>query len=262
MKNEINILCIGDVVGSIGCEFLRSKLSVLKRIEDIDAVIVNGENSADGNGITPVSAKHILDSGADIITGGNHSFRRPEMHTVLDESDCIIRPANYPEGTYGKGYTIIDLGFTRIGVINILGVVYTESLDCPFKTADLIIEKLKNDGIKNILIDIHAEATAEKKALAYHLDGRVSAVFGTHTHTQTADEQILPNGTGFITDLGMVGPTDSVLGVKSELAIKKMKDKLPVRFAIADGKCHLDGCIFTIDVKTAKCTCVKRIHIE
>ena len=262
MKNEINILCIGDVVGSIGCEFLRSKLSVLKRIEDIDAVIVNGENSADGNGITPVSAKHILDSGADIITGGNHSFRRPEMHTVLDESDCIIRPANYPEGTYGKGYTIIDLGFTRIGVINILGVVYTESLDCPFKTADSIIEKLKNDGIKNILIDIHAEATAEKKALAYHLDGRVSAVFGTHTHTQTADEQILPNGTGFITDLGMVGPTDSVLGVKSELAIKKMKDKLPVRFAIADGKCHLDGCIFTIDVKTAICTCVKRIHIE
>ncbi|MBQ5889586.1 MAG: TIGR00282 family metallophosphoesterase [Clostridia bacterium] len=258
----MNILCIGDVVGSIGCEFLRSKLSVLKRIEGIDAVIVNGENSADGNGITPVSAKHILDSGADIITGGNHSFRRPEMHTVLDESDCIIRPANYPEGTYGKGYTIIDLGFTRIGVINILGVVYTESLDCPFKTADSIIEKLKNDGIKNILIDIHAEATAEKKALAYHLDGRVSAVFGTHTHTQTADEQILPNGTGFITDLGMVGPTDSVLGVKSELAIKKMKDKLPVRFAIADGKCHLDGCIFTIDVKTAKCTCVERIHIE
>ena len=262
MKNEINILCVGDVVGSIGCDFLRSKLPMLKRIKGIDAVIVNGENSADGNGITPVSAKHILDSGADIITGGNHSFRRPEMHTVFDESDCIIRPANYPEGAYGSGYTIIDIGFTRIGVINILGVVYTEPLDCPFKTADTIIEKLKNDGIKNILIDIHAEATAEKKALAYYLDGQVSAIFGTHTHTQTADEQILPNGTGFITDLGMVGPTNSVLGVKSELAIKKMKDKLPVRFSLAAGDCHLDGCIFTIDVKSAKCTCVERIHIE
>ena len=262
MKNEINILCVGDVVGSIGCEFLRSKLPMLKRIKGIDAVIVNGENSADGNGITPVSAKHILDSGADIITGGNHSFRRPEMHPVFDESENIIRPANYPEGTYGKGYTIVDLSFTRVGIINILGVVYTEPLDCPFKTADTIIEILKNDGIKIILIDIHAEATAEKKALGYYLDGQVSAVFGTHTHTQTADEQILPSGTGFITDLGMVGPTNSVLGVKSELAIKKMKDKLPVRFAIADGNCHLDGCIFTIDVKSGKCISTERIHIE
>ena len=262
MKNEINILCIGDVVGSIGCEFLRSKLSAVKKIKGIDAVIVNGENSADGNGITPVSAKHIFDSGADIITGGNHSFRRPEMYPLFDECENIIRPANFPEGTYGKGYAVIDLGFTRIGVINIMGVVYSEPLDCPFKTADKMIDEIRNDGIKIIVADIHAEATAEKKAIGYYLDGRVSAVFGTHTHVQTADEQILPGGTGFITDLGMVGPKNSVLGVKPELSIKKMKDKLPVRFAIADGECHLDGCIFTIDTRNGKCLSIERISIS
>ena len=262
MKNEINILCVGDVVGSIGCEFLRSKLPSLKKIKGIDAVIVNGENSADGNGTTPVSAKHILDSGADIITGGNHSFRRPEMYPLFDESDNIIRPANYPEYAFGKGYAIIDLGFTQIGIINIMGVVYTEPLDCPFKTADDIIKKLKNDGIKSIIIDVHAEATAEKKAIGYYFDGKVSAIFGTHTHVQTADDQILPNGTGFITDLGMVGPKHSVLGVKPELSIKKMKDKLPVRFAIADGECCLDGCIFTINTNNGKCISIERIRID
>lgn len=257
----MNILCIGDVVGSAGCEFLRSKLPAIKRLKAIDAVIVNGENSADGNGITPRSAQHILDSGADIITGGNHSFRRSEMYPLYDESDLILRPANYPVGTYGKGYTVVDFGYARIGVINIMGVVYTEPLESPFDIADKTVDRLKSDGVNIIMVDMHAEATAEKKALAYYLDGRISALFGTHTHVQTADEQILPNGTGFITDIGMTGPFNSVLGVKPELAIKKMKEKLPVRFANADGPCIMSGCIFTVDNSNGKCISVERIDI-
>ncbi len=257
----MNILCIGDVVVSAGCNFLRQKLPVLKKLKAIDMVIVNGENSADGNGITPVSAEHIFDSGADVITGGNHSFRRSEMYPFFDENDRVIRPANFPAGTYGNGYTVIDFGYTKVGVINLLGVVYTEPLDSPFEVADKIVDKLKKDGVKIIIADIHAEATAEKKALGYYLDGRVSAVFGTHTHVQTADEQILPSGTGFISDLGMTGPLNSVLGVKPELAIKKMKDKLPVRFAIAEGECSICGCIFDIDKKSGLCRATERISI-
>lgn len=257
----MNILCIGDVVGSVGCEFLRRQLPSLKKLKAIDMVIVNGENSADGNGITPVSAKHILDSGADVITGGNHSFRRFEMYPFFDESECVIRPANYPDSAYGKGCAVIDFGYTKVGVINLLGVVYAEPLDSPFDKADELIDRLKEDGVKIIIVDIHAEATAEKKALAYYLDGRVSAVFGTHTHVQTADEQILPEKTGFITDLGMTGPINSVLGVKPELAVKKMKDKLPVRFANAEGPCSMGGCIFDIDIKTGICNSVERIVI-
>ncbi len=256
----MNIFCIGDVVGSNGCEFLRRRLPTFKKLKSIDAVIVNGENSSDGNGITPASAMHILDSGADVITGGNHSFRRSEMYPFFDENERVIRPANYPKGTYGNGYAVIDFGYTKVGVINLLGVVYTEPLDNPFDVADQIVNELKTHGVKIIMVDIHAEATAEKKALAYYLDGRVSAVFGTHTHVQTADEQILPGGTGFITDLGMTGPVNSVLGVKPELAIKKMKDKLPVRFSNADGDCSLCGCIFEID-KNGVCLSVERIAL-
>ncbi len=257
----MNILCIGDVVGNIGCDFLRRKLPSLKKLKAIDMVIVNGENSADGNGITPTSAEHIFDSGADVITGGNHSFRRFEMYPYFDESNRVIRPANFPESAYGKGCTVIDFGYTKVGVVNLLGVVYTEPLDCPFSTADKIIDRLKKDGVNIIVVDIHAEATAEKKALAYYLDGRVSAVFGTHTHVQTADEQILPENTGFITDLGMTGPVNSVLGVKPEIAVKKMKDKLPIRFANADGPCSMGGCIFEIDNKSGICLSVERISI-
>lgn len=257
----MNILCIGDVVGSGGCEFLRKKLPVLKKLKAIDAVIVNGENSADGNGITPASAKHIFDSGADVITGGNHSFRRSEMYPLFDESDRILRPANFPKGVYGSGYTVVDFGYAKMGIINLMGVVYTEPLACPFETADTLVDSMKSSGVNIIIVDIHAEATAEKKALAFYLDGRVSAVFGTHTHVQTADEQILPQKTGFITDVGMVGSINSVLGVKSELAIKKMKDKLPVRFANADGDCMLNACIFSVDTKSGKCLSAERISV-
>ncbi len=248
----MNVLCIGDVCGSIGCNTVRKLLPQLKSKHNIDIVIINGENSADGNGITNESAESLFVSGADVITGGNHTLRRKEIYSVLDSNEFLLRPANLPDGTVGKGISIVDLGFTKIAVINLIGRVYLPELSAknPFESADLLIEYAKSLDASIIIVDIHAEATAEKKALAYYLDGRVSAVFGTHTHVLTADNQILPKGTGFITDIGMTGPVDSVLGVKKELSIAKIKDGAPVKFELADGKCQLNGCIFEIDNKT------------
>lgn len=258
----MNILCIGDVVGSAGCAFVRTHLPALKKQKAVDLVIANGENSADGNGILPASAEHLFTSGVDVITTGNHVFRRREIYETLEKNPRVLRPANYPAGAPGCGFTVVDVGYTRVAVGNLMGVAFLESLACPFETADRLTRLAREEDAPVLLLDVHAEATAEKKALAYYLDGRVSAVFGTHTHTQTADEQILPGGAGFITDLGMTGPYQSVLGVKPELAIRKMKEKLPVRFAAAEGPCFLCGCLFGVDPKSGRCTACERIEIR
>ncbi|HHW45795.1 MAG TPA: TIGR00282 family metallophosphoesterase [Clostridiales bacterium] len=257
----MNILCIGDVCGDAGCDFLRQVLPGLKKLKGIDLVIANGENSAPSNGITPQSAEHLLASGVDVITGGNHSFRRKEIYPLLEQSDRILRPANYPASVPGSGFTIVDCGYAQVAVINLLGVVFMESLACPFETADRLIQRAKSEGANIIMVDFHAEATSEKRAFGFYLDSRVSAVFGTHTHVQTADEQILPKGTGYITDLGMTGPIQSVLGVNPETIITKFKDKMPVRFDFAKGDCMLSGCIFTIDRNTGLTVEVERINI-
>ena len=208
----------------------------------------NGENSAQGNGILPQSADHILTSGTDVITTGNHALRRFEIYNKLEETDCpIIRPANFYRTAPGKGYYIIDKGFIKIAVINLIGVVYLENNDNPFDCIDKILEEVNDCKIK--IVDFHAEATAEKRAMGFYLDGRVSALFGTHTHVQTNDAQILPNGTGYITDIGMTGAIQSVLGVTPSLAIEKMKTNLPVRFENPDGDCKLEGCIFGLKEK-------------
>lgn len=254
----MNILAIGDVVGSIGCRFLRSHLPAIKKMKAIDLVIVNGENSADGNGLTPVSVRHLLDSGADVVTSGNHSFRRRESYDLYDSCESLLRPANFPASAPGRGYCIVDMGRIQVGVINLMGVVYMESMESPFDCADRILaEKLP----KITLVDFHAEATGEKRSLAYYLDGRVSAVYGTHTHVQTADECILPKGTGYLSDLGMTGPVNSVLGVKPELVIRKMRTKMPVRFDLADGDCCINGAIFQIDEQTGKTISIERLNI-
>ena len=190
--------------------------------------------------------------GADVITTGNHVYRRPEVYDYLDENNYIIRPANYPLNAAGKGMCIYDMGKLKIAVINIMGVVYLEALDNPFDTLDKCINKAIEENCKIILVDFHAEATAEKKAIGYYSDGRVSALFGTHTHIQTNDLQIFENGTGYITDLGMCGPKTSVLGIKPELAIEKQKTHLPVRFENAEGECEICGAIFEIDEKSGK----------
>lgn len=254
----MNILAIGDVVGSIGCRFLRSHLPTLKKMKAIDLVIVNGENSADGNGLTPVSVQYLLDSGADVVTSGNHSFRRKESYSLYDSCETLLRPANFPPSAPGKGFCIVDMGRIQVGVINLMGVVYMESMESPFDCADRILAK----GMPKItLVDFHAEATGEKRSFGYYLDGRVSAVFGTHTHVQTADECVLPNGTGYISDLGMTGPIQSVLGVKPELVIQKMRTKMPVRFDLSDGDCKINGVIFNIDERTGKTISVERLDI-
>lgn len=255
----MKILCIGDVVGAIGCRHLSATLPRIKRELAVDVCVVNGENSADGNGITPVSAKQIFDAGADVITGGNHTFRRHEFYELLEENEFLLRPANLPAGTPGRGMTVVDRGRYQVTVINLQGTVYMEALTSPFESLDSLLKEAGNP--KFCIVDFHAEATAEKRALAGYADGRISALFGTHTHVATADEQVLEGGTGFITDVGMTGPVNSCLGVRTELSIEKMRTKLPVRFAVADGPCAMDGVLFTLDDATGKCTAVERIRV-
>ena len=248
----MKILTIGDIVSKQGCEHLRRELPRLKRELEADLVIANGENSAVGNGILPQSAEYILDSGVDVITLGNHSLRRREIYDYLDSNKPIIRPANYHSSAPGKGYIIVDKGRFQVAVINLQGIVYLDPIENPFSVIDRIVDEIKAQGVKIIIVDMHAEATSEKKAMAFYLDGRVSALFGTHTHTQTSDNQILPNGTGFVTDIGMTGPYYSILGVNPECVIEKLKTGLPVRFTNDDGPCVLEGCLFEIDNTTGK----------
>lgn len=255
----MNILAIADVVSTVGCEYLRKKLPSLKKTYGVDFCIVNGENSAAGNGITPQSADYLFDSGVDLITTGNHVFRRREIYDRLDTDRNIIRPANYYAGNPGRGYAVADMGSVKIAVINLAGNAFMDGSN-PFTAADEVLEKL--DECRIILCDFHAEATGEKRALGFYLDGRVSAVFGTHTHVQTADEQILPNGTGYITDLGMVGTVNSVLGVSPEAIITRLKTGMPTRFDNNEGECMLNACLFEIDKQSGKTTAVQRINIR
>ncbi|MGN0493490.1 MAG: TIGR00282 family metallophosphoesterase [Acutalibacteraceae bacterium] len=260
----MRLLAVGDVCGSIGCDEVRRVLPVLKRDKKIDMTVINGENSADGNGILPESAESLFACGADVITGGNHTLRRKQVFDYLDENEFVLRPHNLPEAQNGKGICLVDLGYTTAAVINLCGTLYLEKSGAanPFKAADELVEMAREDGAKIIIVDFHAEATSEKRALALYLDGRASAFFGTHTHVQTADEQILNNGTGYITDLGMTGPIDSVLGVKSEIIINRLKDGNPAKIELADGKCQLCGCIFDIDPKTGRTVGIERIAIK
>lgn len=260
----MRLLAVGDVCGSIGCGAVKRILPRLKKSKNIDMVAINGENSADGNGITPESADFLFACGADVITGGNHSFRRKQIYDYLDQNEFLLRPHNLPEAENGKGICFVDLGYVTAAVINLSGKIYLEKLgaSCPFKAADELIEKAREAGAKIIAVDFHAEATSEKRALALYLDGKVSAFFGTHTHVQTADEQILSGGTGYITDLGMTGPINSVLGVKSEIIINRLKDGIPSKFELADGECMLCGCIFDIDIKTDKTVGIERLLIR
>ena len=255
----VNILCVGDVVGSIGCEFLRQRLPVLKKLKGIDLCIVNGENSADGNGITHASATHLLDSGADVITTGNHSFRRKQSFHMYDSWETLLRPANYPAAAPGRGFCVMDLGRVRVGVINLMGTMYMDSLESPFEKLDQLLRS--PDMPKICVVDFHAEATGEKRALGFYADGRVTALFGTHTHVPTADECVLPKGTGYISDAGMTGVIDSVLGVKPEIIINRYVTKMPARFELEKGPCRMDCVIFTADEATGLCVGVERLSV-
>ena len=257
------LLAVGDVCSPCGVSAVKSILPKIKKEKNIDAVIINGENSAEGNGITPDVAEYLFNCGADVITGGNHSLRRKEIYDYLDTKDYILRPHNLIDAEAGKGYCLVDFGRFTMAVINLSGKIYLDRTpaDNPFTVADELIEKANTDNADIIVVDFHAEATSEKRALGFYLDGRVSAVFGTHTHVQTADEQILQNGTGYITDLGMTGPKDSVLGVKKEIIINRLKDNDMSKFEFADGEYTFCGCIFDIDLKSGKTVSIQRIMI-
>ena len=256
----MKVLCVGDVVASVGRAHLERVLTATKRRVGADVCIVNGENAADGNGILPGSADDLFAAGADVITGGNHSFRRREIYERMENEEMLLRPANYPQGVIGHGVCTVDLGRAQLTVINLQGTTFMEPLDNPFDTLDRLLKEVGNPRF--CVVDFHAEATSEKKALAYWADGRVSAVFGTHTHVQTADEQILPNGTGFITDVGMTGPIHSILGVAADAPIEKMRLHTPVRFVPAEGPCRMEAVLFTLDDKTGKCVAVERLQVE
>lgn len=254
----MKLLFIGDVVGDVGCRFLQKRLPALRRELGADLTIVNGENSADGNGITAFSSSQLFQCGADLITTGNHAFQRKD-HLHIYDNECILRPANYSDACPGSGVGILDLGMCRVAVVNLSGVLFLENLDNPFDVMDRILKELDTP---NIFVDFHAEATSEKKALGHYLAGRVTAVFGTHTHVQTADACILQKHTGYITDVGMTGVEDSVLGVKKEIAIDRMRLHVPIRFEEAQGACFLNGVLVEFDQKCGNCTKITPIFVR
>ncbi|MFV0413115.1 MAG: TIGR00282 family metallophosphoesterase [Oscillospiraceae bacterium] len=252
----MKVLCVGDVVGDAGLAFLCETLPALKQETGADLVVVNGENSdKSGTGLSRAGAETLLQY-ADVITTGNHCYRRAGEELYM-ENEMVLHPANFPYTSPEAGCCLVDLGrFGSARVINLAGVAWMEPIDNPFARLD---ELLGYGQARYTIVDFHAESTAEKKAFAFFADGRVSAVFGTHTHVQTADEQILPKGTGFITDVGMTGPEISVLGVEPALAVKKQQTHQMVAFKVAEGSCILNAVLFSLDEKTGLCTAVQRI---
>jgi 2',3'-cyclic-nucleotide 2'-phosphodiesterase len=238
------VLFFADVVGKPGRELLMSKLPGLRARFSADAVVANGENVTDGTGIKPNHAELLLRAGVDVITTGNHVWRQRDVYHYLDEQPRIVRPYNFLDSSPGRGVTVIDTAAGRLGVINLSGDLYLYPARSPFEVVDQALEQLH--GVRCVIADIHAEATSEKVAMGWHLDGRVSAVIGTHTHIRTADAHILPGGTAYITDAGMCGPRDSVIGVKKELVLERLLTQLPVRFEVADNDVWLEGVVVEI----------------
>lgn len=255
---NVNILAVGDVVGNSGLDFLAKKLRSIKKLKNIAFTVVNGENAA-GVGLTPNQAEHIFSAGADVITLGNHTFGKQAIIPYLDDCRYILRPANYAPQNPGRGWGIFEASFGQVCVMNLIGRCGMNfGTENPFFEADRIIKKA---DCKIILADMHAEATSEKLAMAYHLDGRISALWGTHTHVQTSDCGVFPKGTGYITDLGMTGPENSVLGIKPEQSVSMFLGNPPQHYETALGKCKMECAIFEIDTATGLCKSVESMRI-
>jgi metallophosphoesterase (TIGR00282 family) len=249
------------VVGAPGRSALESRLKLLRAEWGVDACVVNGENAADGVGITPRLADQLLAAGADAITLGNHAFRRDAIAPYLESSDRIVRPANMARATPGRGATVVPAGNGHsLGVINVLGSLFLHPTISMFELIDDLVEDARR-STPVVLVDVHAEATSEKVALARWLDGRVTAVVGTHTHVQTSDASLLPRGTAFITDAGMTGPHESVIGVEADLAIKRMRTGLPVRFATAQGGVRIEGALVDCDADSGRATAIEAVRV-
>ncbi len=254
-----NILAVGDVVGENGLAHLERCLRPLQRQKGVHFTVVNGENAA-GVGLTPQQAWRIYDAGADAVTLGNHTFGKMQITELLEDAPWLLRPANYTGRAPGRGVGLFDLGAAEIRVINLIGRCdLAWGADNPFTRADAILKEGKPTFT---LVDFHAEATSEKLAMGYYLDGRVSALWGTHTHVPTADGRVLPKGTGYQTDLGMCGAVESVLGIEPRQSIENFLGGLPGRYRSAEGPCKLEGCLFTLDSATGLCTAVERLDIR
>ena len=254
----MKILAIGDVVGTRAVAYLGQTLWAKRRELGADFVIANGENASDIHGICIADAQDLLSSGVDMITLGNHSFGRKDICSMLSDSNSIIRPANYPACVPGSGNSVLNIDGWRILSINVLGTALMDSMACPFATVDKILAREEGNYDVSIL-DIHAESTSEKIALGRYFDGRINVIFGTHTHVATADEQILPAGSGYITDIGMTGPENGVIGADAQTVIERMRTKIPTYFRVADGDIKAHGALFTLDTSTKKVTHVQRI---
>lgn len=255
----MKILAVGDIVGENGVEKLKKELPKIIEQEKIDFVIVNAENASGGMGITVQTFNDIIKQKIDVITMGNHTWGKKDIFSFIDNPK-LIRPANYSKGVPGKGYGIYECKGKKIAVINLIGRTdMNVQSQNPFTIADEIVEKIKNEA-DIIIIDFHAEATAEKIAMAYYLDGKITVLYGTHTHVQTADEQILENGTGYITDIGMTGPKKSVIGMDVNASIKRFLTSLPERYKLADGPCIFNGCILEINEEDCRLIKIKRIN--
>jgi len=258
MSSFINILAIGDIVGKPGRGIVAQLLPEIKETYNIDFIIANGENVSGGFSITPKNASVLLSYGIDLITSGNHIWQNKKILEIIDIEPRLIRPANYPEGVPGKGYYIKNVGDISICVINLIGRLTLVTVDCPFRKFDEIYNSV-DKNVDLIIVDFHAEATSEKQALGWYVDGRASVLFGTHTHVQTADERILPGGTGYITDIGMTGSFNSVIGMNKKMSIKNFLTQSRVKQEVASGDAMLNGAVFTID-KNGKTINVKRIY--
>jgi metallophosphoesterase (TIGR00282 family) len=257
----MKVLFIGDIVGQPGRDILARRLNEIIDETQPDFVVANGENAAGGKGLTGTIAKELFDLGIQVLTLGNHAFDRREIEEALIDPR-ILRPANYPPNVPGKGWGVYAVsGGRKLAVVNLLGRVYLPAIDDPFRTANDILEKIYAET-RNILVDIHAEVTSEKVAMGWYLDGRVSAVVGTHTHIPTADERIMPKGTAYLTDAGMTGPTDGVIGMDRDVVIKKFLTGIPQHFVVAKGNASVQGCVIDIDDATGQAKSIKRINIQ
>jgi len=259
---KLNILCIGDIVGRPGRRIIADKLKALVKERSIDCVAANAENAAGGSGLTPQIYDKLLRYGINLVTLGDHTYRKRDIIETLERADNIARPANFSESAAGKGFALYKTAKgPTVAIVSLIGRLFMKPADCPYNTIDKILPKLSQQA-DIIIVDFHAEATSEKQAMGYHLDGRVSLCFGTHTHVVTADEKILPKGTAYITDIGMTGANDSVLGRVTESVLKSFRTQMPYPFEIATGNVKMDAILVTVDSNTKKAERIERVRID
>jgi len=256
----MKILMVGDVFGEPGRAAVKKLLPRLRQEHAIDLAVVNVENAAAGFGVTPQIAREILDQGADVMTSGNHIWDKKEIVEYITKENLLLRPANFPAGTPGVGHVTVKAGPHRVAVVNLMGRVFMSAIDCPFRKADEILTEVSKET-RVVLVDMHAEATSESVAMGWYLNGRVSAVVGTHRHVQTADERVLPGGTAYITDLGLTGPTDGVIGVDRDQIIQRFLNQMPIRFETARGPASLQGVVIALDPETGRASSIRRLRV-